>query len=101
MKSPIFVLKISGDSMKPYARDGDYAISTRLFLDPRVGEVLIFKSPTDEKTMIKRVSRIDIEREGNKYFLEGDNRMRSTDSNVFGRISKKEIIGKVLFIARR
>jgi signal peptidase I len=101
MKNPLLVLKISGNSMKPFATDGDYAISTRLFRNPKVGEVLIFRSPLDGNLMIKRVTKIYQDTNGRKYFLEGDNRIRSTDSKVFGSIGRKEIIGKVLRITRK
>lgn len=87
--------------MKPFIRDGDYAISTRIFLSPRLGEVLIFRSPFDGEMMIKRVSRIYSEEGEERYYVEGDNRMRSTDSKAFGGISKKEVFGKVLFVLRR
>ncbi len=101
MKSPLFVLKISGNSMRPYARDGDYAISSRLFHKPRTGQVMVFRSPTDGMKLIKRISRIESTDEGSRYFVEGDNRMRSTDSNSFGSIGRGDILGKVLFIARK
>lgn len=100
MKSPIFVLKISGGSMKPYAKDGDYAISTNLFLRPKEGQVMVFRSPIDGKVLIKRVKRVEKGNDGKRYFMEGDNRIRSVDSNIFGTVSKQEILGKVIFMAR-
>jgi phage repressor protein C with HTH and peptisase S24 domain len=101
MKSPVFVLKISGNSMRPFAMDGDYAISTRVFLRPRIGEVIILTSPNDGKMMIKRVKSVSRTDGEQRYFVEGDNRIRSTDSNTFGSIGRRDVIGKVLFISRK
>ncbi len=87
--------------MEPYARDGDYAVATRFFLNIRIGDVLIFRSPVDNTTLIKRVKKLEISQDGPMYFMEGDNRMRSTDSNKFGAIRKNTVLGKVIFIARK
>lgn len=87
--------------MVPYARNGDYAVATRIFFNIRTGDVLVFRSPEDGTILIKRVKRLEMSQDGRRYFVEGDNRMRSTDSNKFGAISKKTVIGKVMFIARK
>ncbi len=87
--------------MVPYARDGDYAVATRIFFRIREGDVLVFRSPSDGTVLIKRVKRLDASEEGPEFFMEGDNRMRSTDSNRFGAVKKEAIIGKVIHIARR
>ena len=86
--------------MVPYAKDGDYAVSTKFFFSIGTGDVLVFRSPVDGMVLIKRVRSLEKSDDGTKFFMEGDNRMRSTDSNTFGPISRKSIIGKVIFIAR-
>lgn len=101
MWTPVKVVKISGNSMAPYAKDGDYAVSTKFFFSIAPGDVLVFRSPVDGTILIKRVRNLENSGEGTKFFMEGDNRMRSTDSNTFGTIAKKSIIGKVIFIARQ
>lgn len=87
--------------MKPYAMDGDFAVSTRLFFGAREGDVLVFRDPTDQRLLIKRVTRVESGKGEKKYFMEGDNRMRSTDSRVFGSIGKRDVFAKVIFIAKR
>ncbi len=86
--------------MSPYAKDGDFAVSTRLFFKIRAGDVLVFYSPVDRRILIKRVKKLEQLQDGDKFFMEGDNRMRSTDSNAFGSIDRSSVIAKVIFIAR-
>lgn len=87
--------------MEPYARDGDYAVSTRLFLKVRPGDVLVFRSPEDGMILIKRVKSLEDSQDGPRFFMVGDNRMRSVDSNAFGSISRDSVMGKIIFIARK
>lgn len=51
--------------------------------------------------LIKRVKKRDDADNSPRFFMEGDNRMRSRDSNVFGYVERDRILGKVLFIARK
>lgn len=87
--------------MEPYAKEGDFAISTTFYRKIRIGDVLVFRSPVDGRVLIKRVKGLETSHGGPRYFMEGDNRMRSTDSNAFGSITGDTILGKVVFIARR
>lgn len=87
--------------MAPYAKDGDYAVSTKIFFRIHAGDVLVFRSPADGNILIKRVLNLENSEDGSLFFMEGDNRMRSTDSNSFGSISRGAVLGKVLFIARK
>lgn len=87
--------------MVPYARDGDYAVTTRIFFHIKEGDVLVFRSPWDGSNLIKRVKRLEMTREGPQFFMEGDNRMRSTDSNRFGTVKRSAIIGKVIYVAKK
>ncbi len=87
--------------MVPYARDGDFAVTTRIFFSIKEGDVLVFRSPSDDSVLIKRVKRIENCQDGTELFMEGDNRMRSTDSNRFGTVKREAVIGKVLFVAKR
>ena len=87
--------------MVPYARDGDFAVATRIFFNIKEGDVLVFRSPSDGTILIKRVKRLEKDEDGPGLFMEGDNRMRSTDSNRFGTVKREAVIGKVVFIARR
>lgn len=79
--------KVSGHSMEPYLKEGDKVLASS-FLGFRKGDVVVFKY--DSKNLIKRITRIDLE----KVYLEGDNKK---DSLRISSIQKKDILGKVIF----
>lgn len=64
------------------------------FSKPKTGDIVAVRDPRDGKTIIKRITKI----ENNRYFVEGDNKIASTDSRDFGLIDKDNIIGKVVFV---
>lgn len=79
--------------MIPTFKSGDEVLVNRLsyFLSkPKIGDLVVSKK---EKYIIKRIKKID----GDRFFVEGDNKKESTDSRKFGWINKKEIVGKVIF----
>lgn len=81
---------VLGESMYPTFKEGDYIISRPYFFGtPRVGDVVIISH--DGKNLIKRIEKIS----GDRYFVTGDNFSSSTDSRVFGPITRDEIVGKV------
>ena len=93
--SPFYKYKISGNSMKPVLKDGDYVLVNRLayiFKTPQVDDIIAALDPRDKKTLIKRITKI----QNGKYVIQGDNKNFSTDSRNFGMIEKKSIIGKVI-----
>ncbi len=89
--------EVSGDSMLPTLQMGD-----RVLVDPKatiaVGDIVLANHPYKKSIrMIKRVASIDSDAH---YFLAGDNTAESTDSQTFGRIPAKDILGKVVSIKR-
>lgn len=79
--------------MAPTFKENDIVLVNRLsyFLSrPKIGDVVVLKR---EKYIIKRIKKID----GDRFFVQGDNVKESTDSRKFGWVSKKEIVGKVIF----
>ena len=79
--------------MEPTLSEGDVVLISSLpyiFKNPKVGDVIILKR---QKYIIKRI----IKEDRGKFFVEGDNKKESTDSKNFGWISRKEILGKVIF----
>ena len=78
--------------MEPLLQDGDI-VFFKLFNDKesliKVGQIVIFNHPHKNIRLIKRVKSI------NKYGIavSGDNKFNSQDSNFFGFINKKSIIG--------
>lgn len=59
------------------------------FANPKIGDIIAFKN--NEKYIVKRIKSLDSE----NYEVEGDNK---SDSKDYGRISKKQIIGKVIYV---
>lgn len=99
---------VSGASMDPTFKDGDYLIVDELsykFNEPKKGDVIVFRYPKDEtKFFIKRIMGLPgdtveiagqqvILKQGEFYVL-GDNRDRSLDSRVWGHVPEKNIIGR-------
>ena len=77
------------------------------------GDVIMFRLPLDpEKLLTKRVvgingdvilptsnyPKLEVKIPRTHYWVEGDNRVQSIDSNEFGPISKGLVVGKVVMI---
>lgn len=93
--SPIYKYKISGNSMAPTLSSGEIILVNRLaylFTNPKSSDVVAVRDPRDNKILIKRITK----KERTKYFVQGDNKLASTDSRVFGWIEKRDIIGQVI-----
>ena len=65
-----------------------------LFMQPKRGDLVIFKHPKTGKLSVKRVIR----RSGTDYFLAGENKADSSDSRSFGLITISAILAKVVCI---
>ena len=57
------------------------------------GDIVVAKSPKDNINIIKRITKI----KNNLYYIEGDNKKFSKDSNNFGYINKNDILSKYIF----
>ncbi len=88
---------VSGRSMEPvfYAGDRLLVLNSNLFF--KKGDVVVLRDPRDGRLILKRI----VETNRGNYFVKGDNEDFSTDSRVFGKISDKDIIAKVIFRYRR
>lgn len=62
------------------------------FVTPKVGDIIALKTKNSQKTLIKRIAKI----EQDKYFVAGDNENDSLDSRSLGWITKKDILGKII-----
>ena len=93
--SPIIIFKVEGRSMEPTYRLGSILIiiNFKFYQIIQKRDVIVLKDPRNNKLILKRINKI----EDKKYFVLGDNKNESTDSRVFGYITRKNIIGKVIF----
>lgn len=96
----MFIIKkyiIKGKSMSPTLNPGDIVLASSLpylFRGPNINEVIVCWEPRSRKILVKRIIKLDKD----AYFITGDNPEESTDSNSFGPIMRRDIIGKVIFV---
>lgn len=83
-------IRVSGVSMLPTLEEGDILLSTRLYSDLKVGDVVVVRLL--DKVVIKRIKI----KKGQMLFLEGDNKNQSCDSRHYGYINEKRVVSKVL-----
>lgn len=91
---PLSRFIVSGDSMSPALKAGQNVLIWSWFYEAKVEDIVVIEK--NNKDMIKRIKKI----ENGKYFIEGDNKQKSTDSRKFGPIDRSEIIGKVILVVR-
>jgi signal peptidase I len=98
-------VKVSGSSMLPAYRDGDWLVVSWLqgaAALSAVGDSIVGKAVVVEREerpgifLVKRVQKFNSQ----QYWVEGDG-SDSTDSRTWGWISSQEIIGIVLFRYKR
>ncbi len=90
------ILKISGDSLTPEYRNGDFVLVSKIpfLLRPvRAGDIVAFRQP-GYGLLIKMVERLAPQ--GGGVFVVGT-QPDSVDSRVFGEISPRQIVGKVIW----
>jgi len=85
--------KVSGDSMLPHYRDGDYvlALSAKL-CRLREGDVWLVNHPS-YGAIIKRILKID----GQRFWLVSDNTHEGTSTEKLGLLEQHNLIGKVIW----
>lgn len=84
--------KVSGHSMMPTLKPNQeilVSLLPYLFSSPKIKDLVAFKSGS--RNIIKRINSINKK----KYLVKGDN---ENDSKDYGWISKKDIIGKVIYV---
>jgi nickel-type superoxide dismutase maturation protease len=94
------VIKVTGASLSPEYREGDYVVVTTIpfFLNRvRVGDVVVFRHP-EYGELIKRVEKIT---PGSREFFVVGTHPNSVDSRVFGALPRETLLGRVIWhIAR-
>jgi nickel-type superoxide dismutase maturation protease len=91
---------VSGDSMEPTLRSGDWVIVARAPRSgPRLGQVVVVEHPQRPGfELVKRVSALS--RERHLIWVAGDNHSSSTDSDDFGPLAQEALRGVVLVRVR-
>ena len=95
----IKVIKVTGNSLWPLYKEGDFVIISKIpFTLNRIkrGDVIVFAHGI-HGTLIKQVEKI--RGEGDKLYVTGT-QVNSVDSRQFGEIDKSSIIGKVIMHVR-
>lgn len=78
--------------MLPTLPAGALVAVSRVGGDPVVGAVVVVRRP-DGSEHLKRIAR----RDGEGYFVLGDNAEASTDSRHYGSVSRRDIVGIARF----
>jgi signal peptidase I len=98
-------VKVSGGSMLPAYRDGDWLFVS--WIDGAAGLAAVGKSIVGKVVVVEREERPGIflvkrvqKFHSDKYWVEGDGN-ESTDSRSWGWIAAQEIVGVVLFRYKR
>ncbi len=101
---PFRTIAVSGNSMSPTYKDGDWLLFRRLgkvnmnSARRLVGKVVVIERESNPGVfLIKRVIRVD----ENGFWVEGDNKESSTDSRSWGVITPREISGLITLRYRR
>ncbi|NEO51001.1 MAG: nickel-type superoxide dismutase maturation protease [Moorea sp. SIO4A3] len=88
--------RVTGGSMIPLLKPGEeILIDPRAYrhMPPKVGDIVVARHPYQNQ--LRLVKRVTLVLEDGRCFLQGDNRLESTDSRSFGLVDAQQIIGKV------
>jgi nickel-type superoxide dismutase maturation protease len=98
MPGPLTRVQVVGPSMEPYMRNGDWWVVRRTTRDSvrrtarlRVGDVVVLVHPGRPDALI--VKRLD-HRDGDSWWVVGDNPEVSEDSRHFGSVPESAIVGR-------
>ena len=101
MPGPLTRVLVIGPSMEPYMRNGDWWVvrrSTRRLTKFRAGDVVVLVHPKRPDALI--VKRLD-HRDGDSWWVLGDNPEASEDSRHFGAVPADSIVGVPILRYRR
>lgn len=100
--SPLLIFTVYGTSMTPTLMPKQKVLVWKYGIIKK-NDIVVCKKPQMKKLLVKRVKKIKQIRNHQSsmntevYFIQGDNKNESTDSRHFGWVSKKSIIGKVIY----
>lgn len=93
------LIRVIGDSMFPTYLNEEVIVGTRIYRKSKLktGDVIIYKTPTDGKIVIKRIDYIIWCNNKIDYvFCLGDNADHSYDSRHYGFVPSENIVCKVI-----
>ena len=83
--------------MKPFCEEGDFVLCVpSIFSHPKGGDIVVLRHPQRGISIVKRI----VHAKGGGYWVEGDNKLESSDSRNFGWIPGKLILGRAKVIHR-
>ena len=97
MPGPLTRVLVVGPSMEPYLRNGDWWVVRRT-TRCHAGDVVVLMHPRRPGALI--VKRLD-HREGDSWWVLGDNAEASEDSRHFGAVPEGAIVGRPILRYRR
>lgn len=94
----LYRARVAGESMTPSIAHNSIVFAHPYFFweNIRAEDIVLALDPRDKRRIVKRVGKVT--QDG--YFIEGDNKNASTDSRHFGKVARKDIMGKVFFVLR-
>lgn len=102
-----FIGYVPTESMEPTLQKGSYIVGTRIYAEPVVGDIIIFRH--GGKLLVKRVAAVgggQIDRDGASlvvpdgcYYVLGDNVEHSKDSRYWDDpfIKRQDIVAKLIW----
>ncbi|WP_425558659.1 nickel-type superoxide dismutase maturation protease [Catenulispora subtropica] len=93
------VHRVSGPSMAPALRDGDFVLARRIpARRVRAGDVVVARHPAraDGLLLVKRAVR----RTDGGWWLEGDNMFVTSDSREFGAVPDRLVLARAVLRLR-